>query len=211
MAHTFPKAVTVAPNKGRIIILNPGEPEFAQVWTHENRGERRTPSIAYVPHGLVVESKCGGRFWVFETRINRAEGGVVEYRCKWKGHPETGGWRRNPSAAYVATNDTLEMAGLGNPTFNRKENGALLVGITYPSVQKVIREHFGLPVAQPPAMEIPLFFSAATTKVARYQTASEAAAGDSEAEGETEDGEAEGVREVPLFFSSNSSGGPSDD
>lgn len=133
--------MNIVQNERTITIVSMGEATFARVWTRERTAS--TPrALAHIPHGMVVEVQCSGRVWVFETWVTLR--GEVEYSCRWKGEDVSGEWQSSPSKAYVEINAKLEGLGMGNPRFNRKEDGTLLVGMTGPAVQDAIRKHFGL-------------------------------------------------------------------
>ncbi|KAH9255628.1 hypothetical protein BASA81_006458 [Batrachochytrium salamandrivorans] len=138
----LPFKVSVAQNKGKVMILSMGEATFASEWVR-GKTAQEPPSLVYIPHRMQVGSHCSGRFWVFDILVTEA--GKAQYQCRWKDlEGVTGGWQSSPSAAYTKTNLKLEAMGKGNPKFNRKENGALLVGVKYPAMQQVIRDHFRL-------------------------------------------------------------------
>ncbi|KAH9255140.1 hypothetical protein BASA81_006899 [Batrachochytrium salamandrivorans] len=141
----YPLEVAIAKNKGKVIVMSMGVERFARVWNREKKTTkdvRKPLRLTYIPHGMVVETKCSAQIWVFETQvISEAQ---VQYSCHCKGENATGKWWKTPSKAYVEANNALEKIGKGNPMFNRKENGALLVGVTYPAMQEVICKHFKL-------------------------------------------------------------------
>jgi len=96
---------------------------------------RGGPSVeVIIPHGFKCETKESGVVLYAETRVQRA-GAKAEYRFTVKSTGIKGIWAPTPTGALDDVQDRIN-----NTRHRRGYNGCLVVGVTYPNLQRRIRE-----------------------------------------------------------------------
>jgi hypothetical protein len=121
--------VTVQKKKKAVLVLNWGSAPFG-IEESSCRGK------AYIPTNFEVETVAARRVWIARTRVND---GMVQYQFEPKGEPnKSSGWKKSPSGAFCEVNGIVH-----NKYYKQGSNGALIIGVTYPSLQEEILARFG--------------------------------------------------------------------
>jgi len=125
--------VCVEKQRKMVKILDFGQAPFAI--------ERTKRGTAYIPDNFVVETKGCGHLWIAKTRVLD---GIAEYCFSLKDDAlrSTSDWLRSPTAAFRQANEKLR-----NLRYRTGTNGAVFIGITYTSIQKLIQERFSMDLA----------------------------------------------------------------
>jgi hypothetical protein len=121
--------VTVEKGRKAIVILNFGSNPYVDMHT----------GLVY-PDKFQVRSKTLGLHWLAETRVIAASP-FVQYRFTCEKLPEkgTGDWADSPTGAFKdAAWTKLRLKSYIHP----QQNGAILIGVSYPNVQELLREKF---------------------------------------------------------------------
>jgi len=126
--------VKVAYGRKEVKVLNWGEPPFAFE-------ETRTHGRCVIPSDFTVESVSQGQTWIGQTRVieERVDGAlrfVAQYRFWSINNPDwRSEWRKTASKAYGEANSK-------NPRYRKGTNGALVIGVTYDTLQQEIQVRF---------------------------------------------------------------------
>jgi hypothetical protein len=131
-----PIQVTVQERRKSIWILDFGD---GTLYTNRHTG------LVY-PNRFLVRSKTLGYDWLAETRVINTSP-FVQYRFTRELFPEEGAgkWEDSPTRAFKSAASHLEK-------YKKQMNGAVIIGVSYPNVQELIRHNFNCPVPTFPTM-----------------------------------------------------------
>lgn len=139
---SFGRRVTVSEKKGCVYVQDLGHEPFAFVRTVRGEAVRRihpqkssANHLQVVPNGFRVAVFSDNRMWLGETMVKVESDGRndVSYRFSSLETPcMIGMWAATPTVAYTSINQSV-----GNLLPNGG-NGALIIGVTYPNLQKEI-------------------------------------------------------------------------
>ena len=128
--QVYGEKITVACKKGCVFLKNLGQAPFAVVET--KRG------LAIIPDGYQVSTFSDREWWLAETKVIQLETiNTCYYRFVSLRVPDVSStWRLTPTEAYKEVNEKLDTG------FRGGGNGQLIIGCTYPSLQRRILDHF---------------------------------------------------------------------
>lgn len=92
------------------------------------------------PNGFTVRTKCNKKSWLASIRVTSNPFQGVEYRFVCESNPVDGAgdWFSTPTKAFQDASETK----LRDLRYHPGTNGAVLIGVTYDNIQRVIKEHF---------------------------------------------------------------------
>ena len=114
--------VTVAPNKGAVLVLDWGHSPFAVVQASNTRNR------AIIPTGFKVEVRSDKRFWIGETCV---EDMIPKFRFHLKDSEIKTEWFDNPTSAYRQAFQIY----VSRSKHLNGTNGRLIIGVTYDNLQ----------------------------------------------------------------------------
>jgi len=134
------KRITVVKGKGSVQVLDWGRAPFAI--------ERTKRGNAFIPSGFRIRCKSDSQHWIGETDVQDSQP-FFQFILE-SDQTIRSGWHATSTAAYNEANRLAK-----NEKFNKGSNGRLIIGVTYPILQKLICDRNDLPFdcAPDPAKE----------------------------------------------------------